>query len=227
MKSRVRRLFGLLVGVALALSALSIALDRILKTETGLTRSFYASPSFDGEPVTRELASDISLGFVDRDSDLPRRRFSVEWSGTWYVPRAGAFDMLVDVDDAVEVRLDGAVILEKDLESRVHVISKRINLSEGPHDLNVRYEQHGGGYFLAVLWAPLEAQPVPIPPATLFPRVPADSGVTMNHRLEAFRRAVLALWLVPLTMLMVFVAPRAVRSGRWLLDQIPFPEPEV
>jgi hypothetical protein len=213
-------------AVALALSAISIALGRSAKTETGLTRTLYASLDFQGEPVDRDLAADISLSYLDGQPDAPRR-FSVEWDGIWYVQRGGSFDISADVDDVVEIRLDGAVVLRKDLASQVHMMFERVELTEGPHALNVRYEQHRGGYFLAVFAAPSGRELAPFSRELLFPKTPTAADVTTNRRLEVFRRAVLLTWVFPLTAFIGLAGPPLVRRGLWLLDQVPFPAREL
>jgi hypothetical protein len=213
-------------AVALALSAISVALDWTAKPETGLTRTLYASLDFQGEPVDRDLATDISLSYLDGQPDVPRR-FSVEWDGIWYVQREGTFDISADVDDVVEVRLDGAVVLRKDLASRVNMMFEQVELAEGPHALNVRYEQHRGGYFLTVFAAASGSDLAPLSRQPLFPKTPTAADVTMNHRLEVFRRAVLVAWLFPLTAFIGLAGPPLVRRGLWLLDQVPFPAREL
>lgn len=217
--------FGLSVAVALALSALLLVLSRAFGTETGLTRTFYASPDFDG-PAVQAVTDDLTLSFIDEQQDPPRR-FSVEWDGRWYLERDGAYEISVDVDDILEMRLDDAVIIQKALDSTDHMISTRVELSRGSHALNVRYEQHGGGYFLAVFVAPVGGAPAPFSRSLLFPRTPSDSNVAANRRLEMFRRVVLAVGLVPVTVLIGWLVPRVFRASGRMLDRIPFPEADA
>ena len=100
-------------AIVVGLTLLSVALDRWLKVETGLTRSVSVGPGFDGAQLLPPTVTwEISLAFVDDAPDSPRRYFSVRWEGYWRVVRDGAVDLYVGGDDRVRLSIDGQMILE-------------------------------------------------------------------------------------------------------------------
>lgn len=190
---------GLTLGVAIAVSLtlLSMALDRWLKTETGLARSVSVGPGFAGpQLLPPTITQEISLAFVDDTPDAPRRYFSVRWEGYWRVVRDGAVDLYVGGDDRVRLKIDGQTILERNSARDSRTISREISLQAGLHGISVEFEQDAAGYSLHVLWAPAGRSPKAFEPESLFPNEPSAADLATNRRLRAFHTLVVGVWVL-------------------------------
>ena len=158
------RLIAIYVLAALALTLISRALDARLKTETGLTESFYQGSLGDGDVLFQRTARSIGLDSVENDPDLPQRFFGMRWEGFWHVPHDEVLDIYAGGDDRVLVRIDGELVLERGGALGTNTISAPVPLDAGLHTLSVEYEQYRGGYSLHVLWAPAGGSPRPFDP---------------------------------------------------------------
>ena len=209
---------------ATGLTWLSHALDVRLKTETGLIQTFHVT-----EPERRRVFSrtvqDIDLDFLQGDPALPTRFFEVEWNGVWYVPEPQALDLYAGADDFVAVRIDGELVLIRDIAVGMSTISAPLSLGAGLHRVRVRYQQYGGGYGLHVQWAPSGDRPRPFDSERLFPNPPTAAQLAVNQRLRRLRNAASATVVIPpLVALVWFGWPIALRVGRsrgpWLVGAI-------
>ena len=70
-----RRAFGLAVYlvVALTIAAVLPGLQRRSAELTGLEHRVYADIGLCGEPLLRDVTSDLTLAFLDTHTELPRR----------------------------------------------------------------------------------------------------------------------------------------------------------
>ena len=96
-----RRFVKWLLGLALTVTALSGILHWVVAPPTGLVRSFYSDVDFAGDPLVQDRTTEVSLAFLDRDPTLPRRFFSVQWRGYWYLPEAQTVTVYAGADDRV------------------------------------------------------------------------------------------------------------------------------
>ena len=207
-------LVGVYLGIAIVLTVVSGSVHDRFQTEPGLTRSFYDNPNFEGSPVRREVSRDISLAFLDEHQELPRRFFSVRWSGVWYLPAAQTVDLYVGGDDRVVVSIDGQPVLERSARTSFDTVSRSLTLTAGMHRLSINYRQRGGGYGLTVLAVPTGNAPRSIDPETLFPSPPSSRALVVNRRLALLGSLVTTVWLVPPALLLTFVGlPALVRIG--------------
>ena len=191
--------------VALAASALAAAVSTAvfgvlasrLAVPTGVTRSIYQGPGFQGPLLgSPEVVDDISLDFIATSVGFPQLFFSVRWDGYWYLPDERTVDIYAGSDDRVVVRVDDEVILERDTAGAAHCVSQTRTLPAGLHNLEVRFEQHGGAYGMDVQWASAGGAPVPFREAVLFPTRPAPEALRIFDRLNMLHRVTVALWVV-------------------------------
>ena len=191
--------------VALAMGALAAAvstglsgvLTSRLAVPTGVTRSLYQGPGFQGRPLaSSEQVDGISLDFIAASADVPQRFFSVQWDGYWYLPDERTVDLYAGGDDRVVVLVDGEVILERDTARSSHTVSVARALQAGLHHLEVRFEQYGGAYSMNVQWALAGNAPRPFREAALFPTPPAPAALRVFDRLNVLHRVTVALWMV-------------------------------
>ncbi len=213
----------LFLGVLL--SAISAFLDYQLRLPTGLTRSVATGPGFDGPALEAPVIDPrVGLDFLEADPSLPRRFFSVRWDGVLYVEHDGGLDFYGGADDRLVLRVDGRVVLERSAARGMNTASQNVQLSPGFHELEVEYEQYGGGYRLNLQWAPTGGAPRALDPESVFPSQPELGRVKTNRRLANLRTCVWVFWIVPpLLLAAVRGAPRlrrrtavALRAGRSL-----------
>ena len=56
-------------------------------------RQVFPDVGFNGTPLLDDVGTTITLDFLNDDPDLPRRFFSVRWTGYWYAPEAGDVEL--------------------------------------------------------------------------------------------------------------------------------------
>ena len=186
------------LGVTLTLTAVGGLLTWLVVPPTGLVRSVSADVSFAGEPLSQARTPDISLAFLDEDPTLPRRFFSVEWRGFWFLPRAQAVDLYVGADDRVDILVDGQLAHRRNLSLGMGTTRETVTLGAGPHTVAIRYAQDGGGMHLNVQRAFRGGPPAPFAPTRLFPNVPDTQDVLLTTGTPWLLRVVALLWLIPL-----------------------------
>ena len=120
-----------LLGLALTVTALSGILHWVVAPPTGLVRSFYSDVDFAGDPLVQDRTTEVSLAFLDRDPTLPRRFFSVQWRGYWYLPEAQTVTVYAGADDRVDVLVDGTFVLRRNFSVGTHTIVETIALGAG------------------------------------------------------------------------------------------------
>ena len=209
----------LVCGVAAtALTVASSALHRRYDADTGLRRAFFANPRFEGTPVFVGRTTRLDLAFLDDEPDLPRRRFSARWQGTWHLPETGSVEFFLGGDDRLRLFLDGELVLERNAQLGRRTISATRMLDAGPHEVRLDYVQLGGGYRLNLQWAPAGEAARPFDPRALFPFPPEDELLARSEQLRLLRGLVAVIWFaLPLAAGLVLVGPAAMR----LLSAIP------
>ena len=204
--------FGL---VATALSVASSVLHRRYEHETGLERTFFANPRFEGLPVSTERAVEIDLSFLDDRPELPRRRFSVRWQGIWHLPHATRVDFFLGSDDRLRLFVDDDLVLERSLRLGLHTVSATRAFEAGSHEIRLEYIKGGGGRYVNLQFASTGEAARPFPPSHLFPTRPTRIQLARSQRLAMLRHAVPVAWGLPLLAFLGFVVlPPVVRSAR-------------
>ena len=166
MTSRPVRGLAVCIAFVAILSAFPPIVERLLPP-TGLTRSVFTQVGFRGVPVDASTF-DIDLGFLDRDPTLPRQNFSARWRGFFYVSDPQTIEFFAGGNDEVELRVDGEVLVTRNLTEGMRTIGRRVSLDAGAHEIAVDYQQFGGGMALNIQRALEEQPPAPFSPAELF-----------------------------------------------------------
>ena len=169
-------------------------------------RTFYSDGGFAGEPLFQDRTTEVSLAFLDEDSTLPRRFFSVRWRGFWFLSRAQTVDLYAGADDRVDIRVDGQLVLRRNFSVGTHTTGETLTLSAGPHEISVRYEQEGGGASLNVQRAFEGERPGVFVPTRLFPERPDIQDFRLVTGTYWLTRLVAVLWLPPTAGLFLVVA---------------------
>ena len=206
-----RAVAAYLVAVS-SLSALSIALDRSIKTPTGLTVATESQLSsgqrsrFDRqtEPGAR-LSTHLSLDqLLAEEPALSGGPFRVRWAGVWHVPEQGSFDFFVAANDRVGLTIDGRQVAAADSGQ-----IRTVELDAGFHDLQIDYRQIRGDSALYAQWSPTGELPRRFDGDSLFPHEPSSAAFATNRWLRLLRRLTLSAWVLPA---MVLIGVAAIRS---------------
>ena len=213
-----RRAVRWYLAVALTVTALGGILHWVVAPPTGLVRTFYSDVGFAGEPLFQDRTTDVSLDFLDDDPTLPRRFFSVQWHGFWFLPGARTIDLYAGADDRVDVLVDGTLVLRRNFSVGTHTIGETMTLGAGSHQVIVRYEQEGGGMSLNVQRAFDGEPPGTFSPTRLFPARPDIQDFLLAAGTYWLIRLVAVLWLAPIAGLVLVAAAwagrRTVHYGR-------------
>src|SRR5687768_7965712 len=189
-----RRNVGLAACAVFAaiVSVLPPVIER-LAPPAGLRRSVFTQTGFRGAPEEGRTF-DINLNFVNEQSSLPRQNFSARWRGFFYLSDAQTVEFFAGGNDEVELRVDGELLLTRNLREGMRTIGRRVSLGAGSHEIAVDYQQYNGGMALNIQRA-LEGQPpVPFLPTELFAeRVNAGQVILLNTA-RWVRRIKTILW---------------------------------
>ena len=113
-------------------------LVRSVAPPAGLTRSFYyplerAYPRARAtDALVEERTTAIDLTFID-EQRRPNRFYRVRWHGVWFSPRPERVDFYAGADDAVGMRVDGEIVLERNPTVGMRTEGRTVELDAGAH----------------------------------------------------------------------------------------------
>ena len=134
-------------------------------TNSGLLGSYYQNARWSGLPALQQIDPGLDIHF----HLLPLQRpYSVEWKGKIDVPRDGVYRFAVESADASWIYVDGQLVATNDGAPR-QLREGAIRLSDGFHDVRVRYLDETQFTFIRVYWTPPGGERQVIPVERLFP----------------------------------------------------------
>ncbi len=217
MKSRAVILVASAVALTAALSLLPLLLEWMVP-HAGLTRSFFALPGFGGPPIEART-TEINLRFLDAEPDLPRQQISARWRGFFFLSAPQMVEFFAGGNDEVELRVDGTLLVRRNLREGMRTLGHRIPLEAGAHELSVDFQQFGGGMALNIQRA-LEGQaPQPFLPSELFATRVGPVQVRALAVARWARGVTPFLWTIVGVLLTVTVA--AVNYQTWRMSAAP------
>jgi hypothetical protein len=212
MTSRPLRGLAMCAALLAILSAWPPIVER-LSPPAGLTRSFFSQAGFRGVPIDA-TAFNINLGFLDQDPTLPRQNFSARWRGFFFVSEAQTIEFFAGGNDQVELRVDGEVLITRNLSEGMRTIGRRVALDAGAHEIAVDYQQFGGGMALNIQRALEGQEPAPFSAAELFGRRVDSLDVLLLRAARWVRRITPYLWLGFAVLLVASVTATNFRTWR-------------
>ena len=138
-----------------------------LSPRPGLIRSLYAQNDFGGGFVDGRT-TEISLRFLDESPALPRQHFSARWRGYFYLSEPQAVEFFAGGDDEVQLHVNGALLLNRNIRDGMGTRSRTIPLGAGAHAIAVDYRQFGGNLRLNIQRRLAGQMPQPFLPTELF-----------------------------------------------------------
>jgi len=114
----------------------------------GLVGYYYPNPQWQGPPAL--VQRDI---FILPNNPL-REPFGIIWRGKIAAPTSGRYVFATRSDDGSFVYIDGQLVVDNGGEHGAQERSGTINLSQGFHDVEVRYFQISGSREMQLWWQP-------------------------------------------------------------------------
>ena len=217
MRSRSTKILGV-TATAAGLATLLLIVANALVPEAGLRRYTFAQTGFAGVPV-EERTSEINLEFLDSRADLPRELFSVRWRGFLFLPQGRTIEFFAGGNDEVELRIDGRVVIRRDLSSGLRTIGRTLTLPAGSHSIAVDYQQFRGGMALNIQRAIAGGTPGPFVHDELFVEQVSAAQMLAARATNRLRHIVPIVWLVFAMTLVAVASPRLARH--WRADGAP------
>ncbi len=149
---------------ALVLLALLAGAARIHPVVTGLRGSYFDNTQWSGTPVVRRVdraqtSTELTTGWP---TSTPAA-FSVAWSGSLIVLRAGTYDFALSSDDGSWLSIDGQPIIDNEGAHAEQTRTGSTLLARGTHAVRIQYVQLGGDRAFHWAWAPSGEPLTPVP----------------------------------------------------------------
>ncbi|SDX03413.1 PA14 domain-containing protein [Ruegeria halocynthiae] len=109
---------------------------------------------FDAPPIAEDILTEVTYE-RSRDAwwaDGPRNRFAAEITGQLNVETAGTYTIYLTSDDGSELYIDGEKVIDNDGLHAARLLTVTLDLSEGPHDIELRYFENRGAQTLVLEW---------------------------------------------------------------------------
>ncbi len=129
----------------------------------------------------------------------------MQWHGFWFLTHAQTIAVYAGADGRVDILVDGALVLRRNVGLGMHAISETITLGAGSHEINIRYEHDGGGASLDIQRALEGEPPGTFVPTRLFPDPQDIQDVRLVTGTYWLIRLVAVLWLAPTVALFLVV----------------------
>jgi len=167
-RSRAARLLLAIV----ILAGVSGAVHTFVRVGTGLTQVFYDGVGAGAVRRTEQRVQTIDLRVLERAETQARpENVSVRWSGVWFIPDDGLYDLLLDADDRAIWTVDGQRAHTRTFGDGA-TARRTVWLHAGFHSIVIEYQQDGGEYRLDVSWAQAGGVPRPLAAVDLLPVMP-------------------------------------------------------
>jgi len=139
-----------LAVAATALTVSAVVLHVQFVPRAGFIRTVYPAGAFTANPSSAELVPDLSLAFASRHPSLRQGSLGVQWRGFVYMRESRAIELQVASNDEVLLTLDSAEVLRHEARAKPQVVRRSVTLTNGLHEIVVRYRQIGRGMGLIV-----------------------------------------------------------------------------
>ncbi|HKP53410.1 MAG TPA: PA14 domain-containing protein [Chloroflexia bacterium] len=136
------------------------------------------------EDGTRILTARVDgfLGFRDSPAALSQGAIKASWRGTIDAPQAGSYNFSVNSNGDSLVLIDGEIVVSNvQGGGSPHEASGQVELTQGPHQYELRYNWSNGAGYLEAYWIPPGGERSIITPGVLH----ASGGILDPNSLES------------------------------------------
>ncbi|MBD3306956.1 hypothetical protein GF339_11070 [candidate division KSB3 bacterium] len=179
--------YGLLVlrtariqmGIGVLLFLIVLLILHGLQVSNGLEGRYYQNLHWDGDPaLTTENAAFRLSSLVDTPSYAPQHPASFQWQGWLWIQTAAVYRFDVTTEGFLFLELDDVLVAEKRDNSNVQTVATRVYLTDGLHQIDLRYlPGTGAAYTLDVRWGRSDRSMTPIPRRLLFAEEPDETSL--------------------------------------------------
>ena len=200
--------------VAVALSIASVALDATYWTRTGLRYALTTVDPGSADATAQQGITDgLDLGVIAGTTAAQGHRFEILWSGYWFVPETGLYEIFCGGNGRVVLTVDDERLVYRSSPVDPSFSSRVIRLAAGYHRLRVSYRYSILRPRMVVHWAPQGGSPRPPASEALFPKRHPVKRYWRNQRLLRLREAAVACWI--LVGLLAIAASVSAMAPRW------------
>lgn len=132
----------------------------------GLLASYYPNDRWSGTPTYAQV---VPLLAYDNWGESVPKPSTVEWRGWLLAPRSGRYALSLETDDRAQLELDGQVLLDYKGDKGSQSLNAEATLTEGPHELRVRYFERRDFFRLRLWWTSPGGKREIVPPGALSP----------------------------------------------------------
>jgi 4-amino-4-deoxy-L-arabinose transferase-like glycosyltransferase len=132
----------------------------------GLLGAFFTNDRWEGAPAHVELTPLLGFGYHTELTLVAP--LSVRWQGYLDVPGSGEYLIRLNANEEGSLAIDGREILRTPQANTG--IEARLDLTTGPHPIEVRLRNTGGSAAIFLSWTPPGGRTEIIPPERLSPR---------------------------------------------------------
>jgi len=129
----------------------------------GLVGYYYPNPNWADPPTV------VERDFFIIPNNILREPYSIRWVGKIAIPREGEYRFATRSDDGSFVWVDGQLVVDNGGSHGSQRREGSIYLTQGFHDLEVRYFQAGGASEMSFFWTPPGGVEELVPLEYLFP----------------------------------------------------------
>ena len=129
----------------------------------GLIGKYYNGNAWAGQPAIQQ--KDLFVA----PNDLLPTPFSIEWEGKIYAPTDGQYVFGTQSDDGSLLYIDNKLVVDNGGHHSERYVEGRVALTQGLHDLRLRYFQDDGGRIMDLYWTPPGSRKDLVPSGALFP----------------------------------------------------------
>jgi hypothetical protein len=214
-RKKIAYFFVLVTGLGLALWAAAR-----LTPVHGLTGTYYANPSFDGDPVAKTIDKRVRFQTEDIAKKVGTEDFSsVLWEGYFHVSRAAFYRFSITSDDGSWVYIDDALAVDNGGTHAAINKQNTVSLTPGSHKILIKYFDAGGGALVDFSWTTAGGLPLLRRPLFLYPQPPRP-GVAFADIVLFYLKIGLVVCLsgaatILILLLPGFLSPALDKLGRW------------
>jgi hypothetical protein len=118
-------------------------------TNNGLLGAYYASPDWSGDPAFMQI--DPEIAFYFHIIPLPRP-YTVEWTGKIFAPTEGDYHFALNSVDGSQLILNHQVVVDN--PNGHTTVEAATSLTEGWHDITVRFSDQTSATQIYLYWMP-------------------------------------------------------------------------
>jgi hypothetical protein len=135
----------------------------------------YGEVTVDGQITQRRIDPTLATCCLSGNAAPGGKPFEVAWRGTLQAPTSGKYIMSFIAHGALTLKIDDVTVLEF-TEPSDEQRSAEVDLTAGPHNVEILYRVNGTGGTLEWIWTPPGGQESIVPPTVLYPPPEAAPG---------------------------------------------------